>query len=155
MSKKSGLTTRQFERAEVDLDVEFVIAPEHHAQVHFSANSPAVSADTVRGRTTDISSGGVGITSPIYVPRMCEGTLRIVMPSTEEQSDSQSQRVMFEHAAKIRRVSMNEPNGQYALGVAFIQQDDSQRNGSSTKQRVRDLLRSIGIDPEKADRIDA
>lgn len=154
MAKQSGLTTRQFERAEVDLDVEFAIASEHHAQVHFSANSSAPGADVVRGRATDISPGGIGVRSPLFVPRMCEGTIRVFGPSANG-GGVESRRVIFEHAAKIRRVYMDNADKQYALGVAFIQPNDSQHSGSSTEQRVHDLLRCIGLDLQESNHTDA
>ena len=101
MSQKSGLTVRQHEREAVELSVEFVVAEPHREQVRFSAMSGAAQGHVTRGAATDISPGGVGFVCPQFVPRMCEGTVRVFnpRPSGTAADGTPVYEVMFEHPA--------------------------------------------------------
>jgi hypothetical protein len=107
----TGLTVRQYEREELELPVEFSIGDEHTRQIKLSSTSSAPSAHMIRGTLRDISPGGMGFFSTQFLPRMCEGTIRIF--------DQRSQ-VIFQHRVKVRRVIQHDRQPTYALGLAFI-----------------------------------
>lgn len=121
-SPTSGLTTRQYERESADLSVEFVIASNHRAQVCFSATSSATDDHTIRGRVVDVSSGGMGLALSGFVPRMCEGAVRVFSPTPCDHSSDGTpiHDVIFEHKVKVRRVAMRDQTPSYNIGVAFI-----------------------------------
>jgi hypothetical protein len=124
VSQTSGLTVRQHARTGIEVPFEFIIADEHRAQVHFSPSSSALDSYTIRGKAVDISSGGMGLECRQFIPRMCEGTVRLFSPKAESSlpasAGSQAADCLFEHRAKVRRVYTIGREPTYALGVAFV-----------------------------------
>ncbi len=122
MSRTSGLTVRQHKRSNIALDIEFVIADEHGEQVRFSGSSHSVDAQTVRGTALDISPGGMGLSFRHFVPRMCEGAVRVFGPDPVGTASDGSpiHDVIFEHDVKVRRVYLTSHTPTYAVGVSFI-----------------------------------
>lgn len=118
----SGLTVRYYERREIDLPVEFIVSDEHRDQVRFSSGSATKGPHSVLATTIDISSGGLGIRTRQFIPRMCEGSLRILDPRpVGTRSDGTAiHQVAFEHYVKVRRVSMTSHEPAYFVGVSFI-----------------------------------
>ena len=135
MSRKSGLRVRQHQRRGIELPVEFVICEEHRSQVKFSASSSAVDEHTIRGVSLDISPGGLGFSSAQFLPRLCEGTLRVFDPAPVRSNADGSpvHEVAFVQRVKVRRVRMIGPEPTYFIGVSFDDPD--------------------GIDPEIASRM--
>jgi len=127
----SSLTTRQFERDDINLPVELTIVPEHRSQVTLSATAAASSSHVISGIAHDISPGGVGIECSQYLPRMCEGVLRVFDNSNSTHT------VIFEHRVKVRRVYMTSRQPTYSLGLAFVSPDPD------IPDRVADLLASL------------
>jgi c-di-GMP-binding flagellar brake protein YcgR len=119
---QSGLTIRQHERETLSLRAEFVVAEAHREQVRFSSMSNAAEPHVTRGSATDISSGGLGLLCPQFVPRMCEGRVRIYHPKPvgTAKDGSPIHEVCFEHSVKVRRVILSSHDPEYALGMAFI-----------------------------------
>lgn len=140
MTHLSGLTVRQHEREAVELSVEFVVCDKHREQVRYSAMSGAAESHVTRGVATDISPGGMGLVCQQFVPRMCEGTVRVFdpKPSGEAADGSPLYEVMFEHPVKVRRVTLAGHEPSYALGAAFIDPEPD------IEQRVDRLLRAAG-----------
>ncbi|MHC5112894.1 MAG: PilZ domain-containing protein [Planctomycetota bacterium] len=122
MSQTSGLTIRQHAREALELRVEFVVREAHREQVRFSPMSSAPQPHVTRGTAQDISSGGMGLISEHYVPRMCEGTVRVYDPNpvTTAADGSPVYEVAFEHAVRVRRVTLASHEPTYSLGLAFI-----------------------------------
>jgi c-di-GMP-binding flagellar brake protein YcgR len=122
VSQTSGLTVRQHEREGILVPVELIIGGASAAQVRLSPSSNARTAHTIRGEAVDISSGGMGLRCRHFVPRMCEGTLRVFAPSTNRTGDEGSGdgELMFEQQIKVRRVVLIGREPAYALGVAFV-----------------------------------
>ncbi len=118
---KSGLRVRQHHRREIELPVEFVIADEHRSQVRFSSSSSAPDPSCVRGTSVDISPGGMGFTCRQFLPRMCEGSLRVYdpMPVGTKPDGSPILEVAFEQRVKVRRVQMTSHEPTYFIGVSF------------------------------------
>jgi c-di-GMP-binding flagellar brake protein YcgR len=127
MAQTSGLTIRQYERETIDLIVEFVVADPHGAQVRFSGMSPASDAHAVRGRAMDYSAGGMGIILPTFVPRMCEGTVRIFdpVPVSTRSDGSPVYEIAVEHPVKVRRVTLLDHEPSYLVGMAFTRQPEN------------------------------
>ena len=121
MAQSNGLTVRQHEREIIDLDLEFMISREHQDQVRYSSMSGAVSQHTVRGRVLDVSSGGMGMQLTQFVPRMCEGMIRVFNPNPvgTKSDGSPIHEVMFETRARVLRISMDDHAPTYSVGVAF------------------------------------
>jgi c-di-GMP-binding flagellar brake protein YcgR len=118
----SGLTLRHFERREIDLPVELVVSEAHREQVRFSAASASTGPHSIQARTIDVSSGGFGLRTRQFVPRTCEASLRVLDPNpTGRNSDGTPVfNVVFEHAVKVRRVSMTSHEPSYFIGVSFV-----------------------------------
>ncbi len=121
MSPTSGLRVRQHQRREIELPVEFVVCEEHRTQVRFSASSSAVNHHAVRGTSIDVSPGGMGIVCQQFIPRMCEGSLRVFdpTPAGTKSDGTPMLEVAFELRVKVRRVQMAAQEPTYLLGLAF------------------------------------
>lgn len=146
MAGRADLTIRQFERNEVVLEGEFEVAPADRAQVIFSARHAAViDAHTIRMTVSDIGAGGIGFQSPLFLPRMLRGTIRILEPiKTTGQMDTHSPRcVAFEHAVRIRRVDLTSRIPSYFIGSSF-EAADAQLDEALTAMmdRISETLRS-------------
>ena len=146
MSQTSGLSIRRHARERVELPVQFVVDESHRPQVRFSSRSTAVDRHTIRGTATDLSRGGLGIECTLYVPRMCEGTVRIYDPTPVGTGGDglPIYEIRFQHAVKVRRVSMASHDPTFAIGVAFIDAPPD------IEQRVAELLEMAGVEsPER------
>ncbi len=118
MSNYQGLTVRHHDRHELDLKAELVIDPEHVEQVCFtSSHAAVVNATTIQVRVRDVSRGGIGVESPIYLPRMVKATVRLLLDGTS-QPEGPLQRTI-----RVRRCSMVNESPAYLLGTQFIAQD--------------------------------
>jgi hypothetical protein len=122
MAELSGLTVRQHERKAFELAAEFVVADAHRAQVRFSATSAAAEPHVIAARTVDISPGGLGLSVRQFLPRMCEGAVRLFDPKPvgSKHDGTPIFRVAFEHAVKVRRVRMTSHEPSYLLGLSFM-----------------------------------
>jgi hypothetical protein len=125
MSSQSGLRVRQHHRREIELPVEFVIAESHRDQVRYGANSSALNEHTLHGTSVDISPGGMGFTCSEFVPRMCEGYLRVFdpMPVGAKPDGTPILEVALEQPVKVRRVQMTSEDPLYFIGVSFVDPD--------------------------------
>ncbi len=125
MSSQSGLRVRQHHRREIELPVEFVVAEEHRDQLRFGSKSSALNDHTLRGTSIDISPGGMGFTSQQFLPRMCEGSLRVFdpMPVGTRPDGTPILEVAFEQRVKVRRVQMTSHEPTYFIGVSFADPD--------------------------------
>ena len=140
MSSTTGLTVRQHERDNIELSVEFVVCEKDREQVQFSPMSTAAEPHSTCGRAVDISPGGLGLICQQFVPRMCEGSVRVFDPKPvgTARDGSPIYEVTFEHPVKVRRVSLASHEPTYALGVAFIDPEPD------LEQRVNKLLMLVG-----------
>ncbi len=125
MSSQSGLRVRQHHRREIELPVEFVVAEEHRTQVRFSNSSSAMDDHTIRGTSVDISPGGMGFASRQFLPRMCEGLLRVFDPAPVGMRSDGTPilEVEFEQRVMVRRVQMTSDEPTYFIGVSFADPD--------------------------------
>ncbi len=125
MSPKSGLRVRQHRRHEIELPVEFVVCDEHRSQVRFSSSSSAVDDHTIRGTSVDISPGGMGFMSRQFIPRQCEGSLRVLDPTPvgTRNDGTPILEVAFAQRVKVRRVRMTSHEPTFFIGVSFADPD--------------------------------
>ena len=70
MATNIGLSVRQHEREKIRLPIEFIVCDEHREQVRFSSSSSAGRPHVIKGMVTDISRGGLGFDSYLFLPRM-------------------------------------------------------------------------------------
>src|SRR5688572_18035411 len=138
MAQTSGLTVRQHEREGIEVPVEFYVCPEHGSQVHFSSGSAAQGQHVIRGKAIDISSGGMGLEFRQFLPRMCEGTVRVFAPNPMLDGDGAAlYEPVFEHRVKVRRVYLVGREPLYSMGVAFV------NHGPDIDERITKLLLRI------------
>lgn len=130
MIKTSGLTVRQHERAGIQVPVEFVIRPEDAAQVRFSPQSSAPDHHIVAATALDISPGGLGMESRHFLPRMCEGVVRI----------SVAGEIVLEQPAKVRRVYLTGREPKYMIGLAFLNPPED------IEQRISEIISRFDAD---------
>lgn len=133
MSSYQGLTVRHHDRHELDVPAELIIAPEHVEQVRFTGVSAgAVNATTLSVKVRDMSRGGVGLESPIYLPRMTKAVVRMWLGS----ADSAQQCV--ERLVRVRRCLMASESPSYMLGTQFISREGEEES------ELEELLRLAG-----------
>ena len=146
MPQTSGLTVRQHERQTIDLRVEFVVGDEHREQVRFSPTSNAAEPFVTRGTASDISPGGMGMVGPQFIPRMCDGSVRIFdpRPTGTGPDGTPILEVVFEHRAGVRRVVLDSHEPTYALGVEFVDPVPD------IADRVSNVLALVGTAPGTA-----
>ncbi len=127
MAQARGLRIRQHERCEIELPVEFVVSDEHRSQVRFSSVSSAVAVDdgALRGTSIDISPGGLALASRQFVPRSCEGVVRVfdTTPVGTRGDGTPILQLIFEQSAKVRRVRMLSHEPLYKVGLSFLDLD--------------------------------
>jgi len=151
MSSQSGLTTRQFTREQVHLPAEFVVAAQHREQVRFNATSSAKDQHAITARTIDISVGGLGLSAHQFIPRKCEGVLRLFNPEPSGVgSDGQPiHEVLFEHVVKVRRVDLTGREPTYFIGLAFVDPEpDIDQRVAGVLDNVRTVESAGGIGDE-------
>ncbi len=120
---------------------------EHREQVRFSPMSSAPQPHVTRGAAQDVSPGGMGLISEHFVPRMCEGTVRVYDPNpvTTAADGSPVYEVAFEHAVRVRRVTLASHEPTYSLGLAFVDP------GPDISEKVDRLIALAGKGPDPED----
>lgn len=139
MIQTSGLTVRQHEREGIEVPIEFVVCDEYRGQIRFSSDSSALDLHTLPGKAVDISSGGMGLETRQFVPRMCEGIVRVFVPdpTMKMRDGSPMMEKVFEHRVRVRRVYTVRRDPVYALGVAFVNPQPG------TEQLITALLKKL------------
>jgi hypothetical protein len=130
VKKTSGLTVRQYERAGIQVPVEFVVCNEHGVQVRFSPQSGTPDHHVVAAVAVDISSGGLGMECRSFIPRMTEGLVRI----------SNGGDVLLEQRAKVRRVYSVGREPKYMIGLSFMSPPED------IESRIRDIVARFEAD---------
>lgn len=125
MSTSRGLRVRQHERWDIKLSAEFVVSDDHSAQVKFSSGASVISEGTIRGETIDISPGGLAFVSRQFIPRRCEGIVRVFSPKPAgSKGDGKAiLQVLFERQAKVRRIRTIDHQPSYKIGLSFDELD--------------------------------
>ncbi|MEL7473684.1 MAG: PilZ domain-containing protein [Planctomycetota bacterium] len=118
MTENGDITIRRHTRDEISLRGEFVISPEHAEQVILSRGSPYGAKGSIPVRIVDISVGGLGWRSDVFLPRRCRGEIRVIVG--EHDADE----VVFTHVVEVRRVRMSDETPMYNIGAAFADPDE-------------------------------
>ena len=149
MSSHSGLRVRQHHRREIELPVEFIVAAEYRDQVRFGSKSSAVNDHTLRGTSVDISPGGMGFTCTQFLPRQCEGVLRVFdpMPIGTRADGRPMLEVAFEQHVKVRRVQMTSHEPTYFIGVSFADPDNVDPEIGNRMMLLKEAGESLGEVP--------
>lgn len=112
------------------MPVEFVVCAEHGVQVRFSPQSNTPDHHVLAAIAIDISPGGMGIEARNFVPRMCEGVIRI----------NSGGEIVLEQRAKVRRVFLTGREPRYMIGLAFISPPQD------IEQRIMDVIGRFDAD---------
>lgn len=131
-----SLTVRQHARHDVALDAELSVAPEQAQAVRFSS-SAAGKNGRLQVVLTDISEGGLGVMSTVFVPRHALMDLRVKNPALPEGPAALQMRI------RVQRITMTDRRPGYLLGATFA--DD----GPDFAARLDAFLRMLdGESPE-------
>ena len=101
------------------------MAKEYREQLRFGSKSSAINDHMLRGTSVDISPGGMGFTCGLFLPRQCEGSLRVfdLTPVGMRADGTPILEVAFEQRVKVRRVQMTSHEPTYFIGVSFAEPD--------------------------------
>lgn len=120
-SAPGNILVRQHERVTCELDAFARVEPGQGDQVVLSrsAATGGRSEGEIRVSVVDVSPGGLGVRSPIYLPR---GTkLRVIMSRSSPDAPDAHQIVV-----RVQRSAMIDRSPAYYLGGAFVQADPRQ-----------------------------
>ena len=93
----------------------------------------------ITGLAVDISAGGMGLITDHYVPRMCEGIVRVLGPISDVPLQDPALRdIVFEHQVKVRRTSMASHKPAYSIGVSFLEPQ------ADLAERIKSLMITFG-----------
>lgn len=114
MSGDQGLVIRRSTRYDVVIPSRVCIAPAHAGLVKLSASS-GVRDGWLDLDVVDFSSGGVGILSPVFLPRGCLLAIRLLSPGDADAADL----TLLEVVVRVQRVVMTDRRPAYLMGTAF------------------------------------
>ena len=119
MSVEKDLMVRRHERHELVLPAILSVAPEHKSLVRFNP-SICERDGWVPATLTDISPGGLGLITHVFIPRMSLVRVRIMRGEGERQ--------VLDVKVRLQRVCMTDRRPAYLLGTAFFELSDEQRS---------------------------
>lgn len=115
MGTDHGLTVRQFVRHDVGLDAVITLVPPTTAVLRFSAAAQSALCDGgVRATLLDVGDGGLGVRTPLFLPRGATVRVSVFSPDTAPGSPP-----LLEAEARVQRVTMCGREPIYQLGMAF------------------------------------
>ncbi len=147
----SDLLVRQHERYTCRLSAKLRVVPEDAPQVSI-ARSVGDGAGGVNCIVVDCSSGGVGLQSPVFLPR---GVKVIVTVSSQivdnhaadtppSLSSLELPKTVFKGTLRVQRVSMLDRTPTYYLGTALIKAVGEQADlSASDKLGINALLQHV------------
>lgn len=112
---QTDLIVRQHERVECNLPARISIAAAHAPLVRVSRLAPSISG-AIPAHIVDISRGGMGLRTPVYLPIRSQLVLSVDAPQMGSATS-----VRLEIPVTLRRVTMIDRQPTYYLGVAFQQ----------------------------------
>lgn len=104
------LSVRQHDRFECRVAARLGVDPGHTAQVSFS-RSVAESRGQIPATVVDVSRGGLGVETLVYLPKGCRLALHVTAPG---QSQAQTVQVRVQRVRTVGR----EPR--YYVGTSFV-----------------------------------
>lgn len=127
------LLVRQHERLRCDLSAWLTIAPEHAERV-VPARGQTGPGGRLAVRVTDVSLGGIGVRTTVFLPRLMRARVFIQGAGVIEPS---------EWAITVQRVVMVDRTPTYDLGTSLT---DPGPGATATAQRLIELLRTMWSD---------
>jgi hypothetical protein len=118
MSEQHQSIVRRSVRYDVLIRASMAILPEHGGLIRFGAGSGA-RAGWVDVDLVDFSSSGVGLMSPVFVPRRALINVRLYGYGPEAP-------VILEAPVRVQRVYMTDRRPAYLIGTSFA--DPSQKS---------------------------
>lgn len=115
--EQDKLAVRRHDRRSCDLPGQLSIAEVHEPQIVFS-NAVADTDGSLSLRVVDCSEGGLGLRSPVYVPRGANVTLTLVLDDSGEA---------VTHAVRLRvqRAVMVDRSPAYYLGTSLVEASEA------------------------------
>ncbi|MCL4219894.1 MAG: PilZ domain-containing protein [Phycisphaerales bacterium] len=119
MTTEKDLIVRRFERHELVLPAILSVAPEHQALVRFNP-SICERDGWIPATLADISPGGLGLITQVFIPRMSLMRVRVMRGEDERQ--------VLDVKVRLQRICMTDRRPAYLLGTAFVELSDEQKN---------------------------
>lgn len=118
MTEENDLMVRRFERHELVLPAILSVAPEHQSLVRFNP-SICERDGWIPATLADISPGGLGLITGVFIPRMSLVRVRILRGQDERQ--------VLDVKVRMQRICMTDRRPAYLLGTAFVELNDEQK----------------------------
>lgn len=135
-SERERLAVRRHNRRECNLAAQLCVDGVHDAQVVFS-NAVAETDGSVPLRIVDCSEGGLGLRSPVYVPR---GAHVVVSVTLNNDGATGHHKI----ALRVQRSAMVDREPAYYLGTSLVDQ-------AAATPAVSALLAAIGTGSDARD----
>jgi hypothetical protein len=122
------LAVRRNERHDVALRGRFRIA-ESHASVIRLAKASGVRDGAIEADVVDLSGGGLGLLTPVFLPKRVKIECAVLLPSSAE---------VFACTGIVTRVVMTDRRPMYLIGLNFEEMSDKARG------QLSELLAELG-----------
>ncbi len=119
MAAENDLMVRRHERHELVLPAILSVAPEHQSLVRFNP-SICERDGWIPATLADISPGGLGLVTSVFIPRMSLMRVRVMRGQDERQ--------VLDVKVRLQRVTMTDRRPAYLLGTAFVELNDEQKS---------------------------
>ncbi|MEM9065666.1 MAG: PilZ domain-containing protein [Planctomycetota bacterium] len=120
MATDRDLVARRTQRSDLALPLRFKVFETDVAQVRFTSMVDLKDGQ-VRGDLVDLSQGGLGILTTVFVPRKAAMTVEL-LGNAEDGAP-----VLLECRVRIQTVVMTDRRPAYMLGTSFWPVDESQK----------------------------
>jgi hypothetical protein len=108
-SQASDLAVRGSARYQCAIDGAIAVGDEHSKLVKADKSAPGAGGP-VSVRMVDLSHGGAGLRSPLFLPRLCRLSLTLTLPGSIDP---------ITLGVRIHRVTMMDRSPSYYLGTGF------------------------------------
>lgn len=135
MEPDNELILRQHDRHELVCPAIVSVAPEHQSLVRFHP-SVCERDGWIPATLTDISPGGLGLMTQVFLPRMSLVRVRVMRGQDERQ--------VLDVKVRLQRVCMTDRRPAYLLGTLFVDLSEEQKAiiGSITADLAPEAERS-------------
>ncbi|MEN0019490.1 MAG: hypothetical protein AAF747_01250 [Planctomycetota bacterium] len=130
----SPVIIRDARRFEIALRARFRINSAAAEAVRLTPSAGATSG-WLEAQTTDVSRGGIGLVTPLYLPRGCCIDVEVFHLHARD-GDTPLVRTTVE----VRRVQMTDSRPAYMIGTATVADDDT------GEQQMRMLIERLGAE---------
>jgi hypothetical protein len=129
MSGMDQLRVRQAQRHDVALRGRFAIAEAHASTIRLARTS-GLRDGVIEADVVDLSGGGLGLLSHVFVPKRAILTCKLFLP--------QSESLAFECEGTVTRVVMTDRRPMYLIGVTFREMS------AAARDQLTKLLADLG-----------